>query len=112
MKSSHLHVISSLGEATTTVLFEAMSYGVPTMTLDHCGMAGVVCEECGIKIPIHSYEQVVSDIAKNIDYLIENPEKIQQLSQGVLECSKKHMWENRVKIFNEVYEKTVLKYKV
>ena len=71
MKNSHLHVISSLGEATTTVLFEAMSYGVPTMTLDHCGMAGVVCEECGIKIPIHSYNQVISDIAKRIDELIE-----------------------------------------
>lgn len=43
MSDSHLHVISSLGDATTTVLFEAMSFAVPTMTLDHCGMAGVVC---------------------------------------------------------------------
>ena len=82
------------------------------MTLDHCGMAGVVCEKCGIKIPIRSYRQVISDIAKNIDCLIENPERIHTLSQGVLECSKKYMWENRIKIFNEVYEKAVLKYKV
>lgn len=111
-RAAHLHVISSLGEATTTVLFEAMSCGVPTMTLDHCGMAGVVCEKCGIKIPIRSYRQVISDIAKNIDCLIENPERIHTLSQGVLECSKKYMWENRIKIFNEVYEKAVLRYKV
>lgn len=111
MKNSHLHVISSLGDATTTVLFEAMSFAVPTMTLDHCGMAGVVCEKCGIKIPIHSYKQVISDIAKRIDKLIEKPEKIQQLSQGVLECSKKYMWKNRVKVFNEAYEKAALKYK-
>lgn len=110
MKNSHFHVISSLGDATTTVLFEAMSLAVPTMTLDHCGMAGVVCEKCGIKIPIHSYKQVISDMAKHIDELIENPGRIQQLSQGVLECSKKYMWENRVKIFNEVYEKAALKY--
>lgn len=111
LSSMHLHVITSLAEATTTVLFEAMSYGIPTMTLDHCGMAGVVCEKCGIKIPIHSYKQVISDMAKHIDELIENPGKIQQLSQGVLECSKKYMWENRVKVFNEVYEKAALKYK-
>ena len=109
-QKAHLHVISSLGEATTTVLFEAMSYGVPTMTLDHCGMAGVVCEKCGIKIPIHSYKQVISDMAKHIDDLIENPGKIQLLSQGVLECSKKYMWENRVKVFNEVYKEVALKY--
>ena len=87
-----------------------MSFAVPTMTLDHCGMAGVVCEKCGIKIPIHSYNQVISDIAKRIDELIEKPEKIQQLSQGVLECSKEYMWENRVKIFNEVYKEVALKY--
>lgn len=112
LSSVHLHVITSLSEATTTVLFEAMSYGVPTMTLDHCGMAGVVCEKCGIKIPIRSYKQVISDMAQNIDSLIENSERIHTLSQGVLECSKKHMWKNRIKIFNEVYEKAVLKYKV
>ena len=43
-------------------------------------------------------------------HCLKNPGKIQQLSQGVLECSKKYMWENRVKIFNEVYEKAALKY--
>ena len=105
MKDSHLHVISSLGEATTTVLFEAMSWAVPTMTLDHCGMSGVVCEKCGIKIPIRSYEQVVNDMAGNIDMLIENPQRIHELSEGVLECSKNFMWTNRIKIFNEAYSK-------
>ena len=104
MASSHLHVISSLGDATTTVLLEAMSLAVPTMTLDHCGMAGVVCGKCGIKIPIHSYRQVVSDMAAAIDSLITHPERVGELSQGVIECSKKHLWENRVRIFDGVYE--------
>lgn len=112
MKTAHLHVISSLGEATTTVLWEAMSRAVPTMTLDHCGMAGVVCEKCGIKIPIHSYKQVVTDMAEHIDYLIEQPEIIGQLSQGVIECSEKFMWSNRIKIFNEVYERICNKYSI
>lgn len=112
MKTAHLHVISSLGEATTTVLWEAMSWAVPTMTLDHCGMAGVVCEKCGIKIPIHSYKQVVTDMAEHIDYLIEQPEIIGQLSQGVIECSEKFMWSNRIKIFNEVYERICNKYSI
>lgn len=112
MKTAHLHVISSLGEATTTVLWEAMSWAVPTMTLDHCGMAGVVCEKCGIKIPIHSYKQVVTDMAEHIDHLIEQPEIIGQLSQGVIECSEKFMWSNRIKIFNEVYERICNKYSI
>lgn len=88
MQSAHLHVISSLGEATTTVLWEAISWAVPTMTLDHCGMAGVVCEKCGIKIPIHSYKQVTTDMAKQIDNIIEHPHIIQTLSEGVIKVLK------------------------
>lgn len=84
---SHLHIISSLGEATTTVLFEAMSHGIPTMTLDHCGMAGVVCEKCGIKIPIRSYTQVVNDMKSHIERIVKEPAIITKLSQGVLECA-------------------------
>lgn len=111
LSSMHLHVITSLSEATSTVLLEAMSYAVPTITLDHCGMAGVVCEKCGIKIPIKSYKQVVNDIAIKIDYIIENPNYINILSRGVIECSKKYMWEKRIEIFNDIYNKAVLKYK-
>lgn len=58
------------------------------MSFDHCGMHDIICERCGVKIPILSYEQCVSDLAKNIDYLLEHPEKFEQLAYGVLECAK------------------------
>lgn len=103
--NAHLHVISSLGEATTTVLFEAMSWAVPTMTLDHCGMSGVVCEKCGIKIPIISYSQVVADMSNKIRQIIDNPDVINELSGGVIHCSENYMWTKRVEIFNSVYKK-------
>ena len=111
LAQSHLHIISSLGEATTTVLFEAMTHGVPTMTLNHCGMSGVVCERCGIKIPIESYEQVVGQMSSAIDGLIENPEKVKELSQGVISCSENFMWDRRVKIFTDTYSSLVNSYK-
>ncbi|MFR9539501.1 MAG: glycosyltransferase family 4 protein [Rikenellaceae bacterium] len=104
ISSAHLHVISSLGEANTTVIWEAMANGVPTMTLDHCGMADVVCDKCGIKIPINSYDQVVDDMANHIARLIENPSEIERMSKGVLECSKDFMYENRIALFDEIYE--------
>ena len=110
LKKSHLHIISSLGEATTTVLFEAMSFAVPTLSLDHCGMAGVICNKCGIKIPIHSYDQVIHDIAENIKTLIFNPEKVNLLSKGVLECSKKYLYDNRIALFENIYDEAIKKY--
>lgn len=109
-EQSQVHVISSLGEATTTVLWEAFSKAIPTITLDHCGMAGVVSSECGIKIPIRSYQQVLNDMAFAIDDLMEHPEKVTKLSQGTIECAKKFMWKNRIALYDKVYEKVLEKY--
>lgn len=111
MRHSHLHIISSLGEATTTVLFEAMAKAVPTMTLDHCGMAGVVCDRCGIKIPIESYDKVTSRMAAEIDRLIAEPERVRELSEGVLHCSKKFLWDNRIDLFLNTYNHLIARYK-
>lgn len=108
---SHIHVISSLGEGNPTVLWEAFSKAIPTLTLDHCGMAGVVSAECGIKIPIRSYQQVLNDMAFAIDDLIEHPEKVTRLSQGTIECAKKFMWKNRIALYDDVYDKIVKKWK-
>ena len=111
IKKSHLHVITSLGEATTTVLFEAMSCGVPTLSLDHCGMSGVICKKCGIKIPIKNYVQVTTDIGNSIEILISNPTQIRTLSKGALECSKQYLYKSRVNIFNQVYSDAINKYR-
>lgn len=108
---SHVHVISSLGEGNPTVLWEAFSKAIPTLTLDHCGMAGVVSAECGIKIPICSYRQVLNDMAFAIDDLMKHPEKITRLSQGTIECAKKFMWKNRIALYDDVYDKIVIKWK-
>ena len=68
------------------------------------------CDKCGIKIPIKSYNQVVSDMAANIERIINNPSIITELSKGVIECSQKFMWANRIQIFNDVYDRLIKKY--
>lgn len=109
IKSSHLHVITSLAETNPTVIWEAMAWAVPTLALDHCGMSAVVCERCGIKIPIRKYQQVIDDIANQLDYLQLHPDRIRKMSEGVIECSKQFMWENRIKLYNDVYSQLVRK---
>ena len=109
---SHLHVISSLGEGNPTILWEAFGKAIPTLTLDHCGMAGVVCENCGIKIPIHSYNQVVEDIVDRINGVLHNPKIIEQLSVGTIECAKKFMWSNRIALYNKIYDEISKKYQI
>lgn len=111
LQSIHLHVITSLGEATTTVLFETMTNGIPTITLNHCGMKDVVCDKCGVKIGINSVEQIKDDLASTISNFIENPNKINDLSKGVSECVKHHTWEKRRQLFNGYYDLAIENWK-
>ena len=108
---AHMHIITSAKEGNPTTIWEAMSHGVPTMSFDHCGMHDTICERCGIKIPILSYEQCVSDLAKNIDYLLEHPEKFEQLAYGVLECAKKYTWDDRELFLQKCYDQAIENFK-
>ena len=105
--NSHLHVITSLSEATTTVIWEAKANGVPTMTLDHCGMSGVVTEESGIKIPVISLAQVVNDIASHIVEIIREPAIIERLSAGVIKTNSLYTWDKRCMVFHTVYQDAI-----
>lgn len=104
--SAHLHVITSVSEGNPTTIWEAMSYGVPTMTFDHCGMHDTLCDKCGIRIPIAKrYEECVTAVAENIDKLLENPERFRQLAIGAIECAHRYTWTERVKFWNNLYNK-------
>lgn len=103
--SAHLHVITSVSEGNPTTIWEAMSYGVPTMSFDHCGMHDTLCERCGIRIPIAKhYEDCVLAVAKEIDNLLEHPERFRQLAEGTLECAKKYTWTERELFLNNLYD--------
>lgn len=111
LNSTHLHVITSLGEGNPTTIWEAMDRGIPTISLNHCGMKDVICERCGVKINIESVQQIKSDLAYAISDLIMNPTKINDLSAGVLECAKSHTWSKRRQLFNGYYELAIENWK-
>lgn len=109
--NAHMHVITSTSEGNPTTIWEAMSHGVPTISFDHCGMHDTICERCGIRIPIHNYNQCVNDLANEIDELLEHPKRFEELAFGVLECAKKFTWEEREKFLLNYYEMAISNYK-
>jgi len=111
LQLGHLNVISSLGEGNPTTIWEAMANGIPTIALNHCGMKDVICEKCGIRIDISSYDQVINDIADVLSDLLENPNKINILSEGVNECIGNFTWEMRRKLFNQFYNTAIENWK-
>lgn len=108
--NAHMHIITSISEGNPTTIWEAMTYGVPTLSLDHCGMHDTINEESGIRIPIHSYQQCVKDIAREIENLLEHPSRFKQLSEGVVRRSWQYTWDKREKIILDFYQKAIDKY--
>lgn len=104
---SDLFVFPSLHEATPTVVMEALSFGVPVICLDHCGMADVVTSECGVKVPVTTAREVIARFAEAIGRLARDPEQRQRLSAGALRRAERFSWDNKVQRMLEVYKKAM-----
>ena len=109
LRTSHFHVVTSVSEGNPTTIWEAMSVGVPTITVDHCGMHDVICEHCGIKIPVTCYGEIVYKLSKAINELITNRERWKLLAEGTIECSLQYTWDKRRELLNSLYDKLLNK---
>lgn len=104
MQSCHLFCITSLSDLTSTVILEALSYGLPVVALDHCGFSNVITDNCGRKIAIHSKKQVVNDLAAQINEIADNESLRRKLSEGARKRALDYNWEDKARKISEIYE--------
>ncbi len=111
MNNAHLHLITSVMEGNPTTIWEAMSKGVPTLSLKHCGMRDTICDKCGFSIDIISVDQITTDIAQIIDNCIIQPSLLEKKAQGVIKCRENYLWDNRVEIIDSFYNQAISNYR-
>ncbi len=104
MQECDVFCITSLSDLTSTVLLEALSYGLPVIALDHCGFTNVITNECGIKIPIHNQHQVIKDLAKAIDDIATDEEKRKRMSIAAFKRSLSYGWEEKGEQIEKIYQ--------
>lgn len=112
INNAHLNVITSLSEGNPTTIWECMSKGVPTITLDHCGMKDTICDKCGIKVTMSPKTDLVNELYNEILKVLESPKLLFHLSIGVIDCAEKFKWEKRIKIFNNIYEESIQRWRL
>lgn len=105
MHQSHIFVITSLKDLTSTVLLEALSQGAPVICPDHCGFSNVVTEDCGVKIPIESPNQFISDLSIAIKNLAESEKERRRLANGALQRIKDFSWEKKAELVDSIYRR-------
>lgn len=107
LRNANLNVITSISEGNPTTIWESMQNGVPTLTIDHCGMRDTIKNNSGIKIPIDNYEVMAQSIAKELDKVANDPDILKGLSNGLVAEFRNYHWDNRVHFFNELYSRIV-----
>jgi glycosyltransferase involved in cell wall biosynthesis len=104
---SHLFVITSLKDLTSTVTIEALACGVPILCPDHCGFADAVTADCGIKLPINSARQFISALSTAIDVIDGDEELRRQLAAGALRRASDFSLDRKAERIDQIYARVV-----
>jgi glycosyltransferase involved in cell wall biosynthesis len=109
MKNADFFVHTSYREATSNVIPEALTMGLPVICHDVNGMSIAVNENCGIKIPLISYEYSVRYFSKAINTIITNRNLLNKFKFGASVRAKEISWDimaetisnDYIKIYND-----------
>lgn len=107
MRQSDIFFFTSVSEDTSTVVLEAVSCELPVLCFDTCGMGYVINESVGQKVPLTNPRQSAYDFAEKINYLYNNREYLQKLSDGCKQRQKELSWDNKAKQMVELYNKVI-----
>lgn len=107
MRSCDVFVITSVADLTSSVLLEALSFGLPIVALDLFGFSNAITDQCGIKIPVHSRQQVVADLAHAINVLESDESKRHELAKGALSRANDFTWSQKAKTIDDIYSQVI-----
>jgi glycosyltransferase involved in cell wall biosynthesis len=97
MKEADFLVHTSVKEAASAVMLEALSHGLPVICHDAFGLAYGINDTCGIKIPFDSPKESVIGFKNVIKKLAKNRNLITHLSKGAVKRSQELSWDTMAK---------------
>lgn len=108
MQNSDLFFFTSVAEATSTVILEAISNGLPILCFDAFGFSSIVDEQIGQKVPFTSPQQSVQDFAEKIRYLYHHRDLLTIMSANCKRRAEELSWDNKAKQMVRLYKRVVM----
>jgi glycosyltransferase involved in cell wall biosynthesis len=103
MRKADMLLFTSVNEDTSTVVLEAISNRLPILCFDACGMAAVVNNDIGYKIPLTNPEQSVKDFATKIGYLYQHRERLVEMSANCIARQEELSWQHKAEYVAGLY---------
>lgn len=104
MKESHLMVITSLRDLTSTVLIEAMSANLPILATNHCGFPDIVNSGNGLLLDVTSPMRLTTSLERSIRKLFADEQLRTSLGKQAGHDAKSFVWEEKLKNLLEIYD--------
>lgn len=107
MLESDVFMFTSVDEDTSTVVLEAICAGLPVVCFDTCGMASVVDENVGVKIPLTSPKQSAMHFAEELNRMYRDRSLLDRYSQNCKNKAVELSWERKSEQIVELYKKAL-----
>lgn len=108
MSESDLMLFTSIMEATSTVVLEAISVGLPVICFNTCGFGPIVKEFAGITIELSTPNKSIQDFANILNHIYHNRSILNNISENIIINRESLTWETKTRRTIDLY-KTILK---
>ena len=107
MSESHVMVVTSVYDLTSSVVIEAFCAGLPVICPDHYGFRDAIDDSCGFRVETSSLAEISQGIADALAVLHDDEVLRQELAMGALERSKHYSWEITGRLVSDIYRSRV-----
>lgn len=104
MRRSDLFFFTSIAEASSTVVPEAIGNHLPVLCFDACGFGPIVSGRIGRKVKLLNAEQAVGDFASAIRELEGNRRLLKEMSANCEELRKELAWDRKAEQMFALYK--------
>ena len=107
MAQAHVLACPSIKEASSIVVIEALSLGLPVICHDACGMGIVVTDKCGFKIPLVNPNTSIVGFKNALLSIVANPTLIENKSSFAIERAREISWEAKARQISMAYDSVI-----
>ncbi len=104
MQSSHVFILPTLRDAPLVSFLEAMACGIPVICIDIPAQQSVVCDDCGIRVPMAPPKDLINYLAEALEMLYLNPGLRERMGKKAKERAlKEFSWTRKGEFIKELY---------
>ena len=103
--NADVFIMPSIRETTGTVLVEAISKGLPVITINRFGGSVLLDDSCAYFYDGNSTQEIKDGLKQAIVSAVSDISRGAVSSALITEKAKQHLWENKLRYYNSLYNK-------